>query len=304
MSNKTSGYVFAVLAVSIFAAQDGFTKLLGENNSPAVIITLRFWVFAGFVLAIAGRSRDGIRGAISTSHPLLQIARGLLLATTSFVCVLAFKFAGLALSLSIIQITPLLITLLSVPLLKEAVGWRRATAVLVGLIGVMIILNPLGTEFDPSLLLPLAAAITYALYGIATRAVSREDSIEVSALYAAAVSAGVSSVPGIYYWEPIRSSDWPAMFALCVAGTLSHYFLIRAYAVLEAVEVQPLTYLQLVFSVGVATTFFGETITWNMTVGVVLVVASGLFSVWREYIIQKSARAVEPRAARPVAEIS
>lgn len=304
MRNKTTGYVFALLAVSIFAAQDGFTKLLGENNSPAAIIMLRFWVFAGFVSALAARSPGGLRSALSTRHPALQVTRGVLLAATSFVCVLAFKFAGLALSLSIIQITPLLITLLSIPLLKEAVGWRRATAVLVGLFGVTVILNPLGTRLDPSLIFPLAGAVMYALYGIATRAVSYRDSIDVSALYAAVVGALASTIPGIYYWEPIRPTDWPAMFALCVAGTLSHYFLIRAYAVLDAVEIQPLTYLQLVYSIGIATIFFGETITWNMTVGAVLVVVSGLFAIWREYIGQKSNNDVGVSAGITIAKSS
>lgn len=78
-------------------------------------------------------------------------------------------------SQSIFQATPLIITILSIPLLGEVVGWRRGTAVLVGLAGVLVIINPVNVHFDMSLLLPLVASVLFALYSIATRAVSRED---------------------------------------------------------------------------------------------------------------------------------
>lgn len=292
MTSKVAGYTYALLAISIFAAQDGFTRSLGEHNSPVMITVVRFWVFAGFVTSIAAVSRGGLRTALKTKHPVLQVIRGLLLVGTSGVCVLAFKFAGLAMSQAILQSTPLMVTLLSVPLLGEVVGWRRATAVIFGLVGVLIILNPGDMWIDSSLFFPIVAVFTYAFYGVATRAVSRDDGIEVSALYAGVIGAFAASVPGLLYWEPIRPEDWVPMAALCVCGTLGHYLLIRAYAVLQAVDVQPITYLQLPMSVGVATFFFDETITWNVTVGAVLIVCSGIFTVWREHASRTDTRSV------------
>lgn len=75
--------------------------------------------------------------------------------------------------------------------------------------------------------------------------------------------------------------------ALCVCGTLSHYFLIRAYGLLPAAEVQPVTYFQLVLNVMFAVLLFGETITHNMIVGALIVVGAGLFTIWREHQLTK-----------------
>ncbi len=190
-------------------------------------------------------------------------------------------------SQSIFQATPLIITILSIPLLGEVVGWRRGTAVLVGLVGVLVIINPVDVHFDISLLLPLVASVLFALYSIATRAVSREDSAVTSLFYAGVVGALAISLIGPFYWTEVVPSDWFALAALCVCGTLSHYFLIRAYGLLPAAEVQPVTYFQLVLNVMFAVLLFGETITYNMLVGALIVVGAGLFTIWREHQLAK-----------------
>lgn len=283
MKSKTLGYVYVLLAVTIFAGQDGFSKLLGAKYPPILVTMIRFWAFAVFVSVLAASSPGGLRAAIASRRPFLQVLRGILLVTEIVVVIFAFTLAGLALSQAILQVTPLLITILSIPLLGEKVGWRRGLAVGVGLIGVLIILNPINVHFDIRLLLPLAAAMLYALYGIATRAVSHHDSPVTSVFYAGVAGAAVVTLIGPFYWTPIVIEDWPAMVALCVCGATSHYFLIKAYGLLSAVEVQPLTYFQLVLSVVIATIFFGETLTTNMVVGAIIVVGAGLFTVWREH---------------------
>jgi drug/metabolite transporter (DMT)-like permease len=282
-NNKTRGYIFALLAVTIFAAQDGFTKFLGDRYSPILVTMFRFWAFAVFVTLLATASPGGILRVARTQHPFLQVVRGLLLVFEIVVVVFAFRYVGLAMSQSILQATPLLVTVLSVPLLGEQVGWRRATAVIVGLFGVLVIINPVGVRFETSLLLPLASAFMFALYSVATRAVSYRDSAITSTFYAAVVGAIAISALGPFYWTTIHLSDWPALVALCVCGTLSHYCLIRAYGLLAAVEVQPITYLQLVLSALVAVTFFGERLSVNMVIGAAIVVGAGLFTVWREH---------------------
>ncbi|WP_192246596.1 DMT family transporter [Mesorhizobium silamurunense] len=294
MKAKTSGYVFALLTVCTFAALDGFSRLLGEKYSPFFITMVRFWGFAVFVSILAATSPGGMRSAIQSLNPLLQIARGLLLVSASALCVWAYKYAGLATSMAILQVTPLLVTFLSVPLLGEIVGWRRATAVVVGLIGVIIIINPVTVHGDFALLLPVSGAILNALYGVGTRAVGRRDSFQTSALYTGVFGAVFSTVPGVLCWESIEHSDWLPMASLCLTGALGHYFLIRAYAVLEALEVQPLIYLQLLFGIAVAVVFFNEALTWNMGVGAFLVVGSGMFSVWREHSQAKRSRTAIP----------
>ena len=139
MNTKFRGYIFALLAISIFAAQDGLSKYLGDQY-PAIFVTMiRFWTFAVFVSLLAAWSPGGIRRAVVTRHPWLQVCRGILLVGEIVIIILSFKEAGLAMSQSIFQATPLFVTLLSIPLLGEKVGWKRGSAVVIGLIGVLII---------------------------------------------------------------------------------------------------------------------------------------------------------------------
>lgn len=283
MKNKSIGYLYVLMAITIFAAQDGFSKFLAETYPVIAFTMIRFWAFAAFVIIFAAFAPGGLRQSFATRRPFLQMLRGPLLMLEIILVVYAFTAAGLAMTQAIMQATPLIITVLSIPLLGEKVGWRRGAAVLVGLVGVLVILNPGGIEFGIHLIWPLLGALAFGLYGIATRAVGREDSAITSVLYTGVFGAIAATAIGVFYWTPIAMEDWPALIALCICGTLSHFFLIKAYGILSAVEVQPLTYLQIILSVGVATFFFGETITINMVIGAVIVVAAGLFTVLREH---------------------
>ena len=287
MTSKTRGYLFAFMAICIFAGQDAITKYLGDRYPALFITMIRFWAFAVFVFCFAASSPGGVRAAVATRRPWLQIVRGLLLVAEIVIIVFSYVHAGLAMSQSIFQATPLIITVLSIPLLGEVVGWRRGAAVLVGLIGVLVIINPVDVHFDLSLLLPLAASVLFALYSIATRAVSREDSAVTSLFYAGVAGAVAISLIGPFYWTEVQPADWFALAALCVCGTLSHYFLIRAYGLLPAAEIQPVTYFQLVLNVILAVALFGEIITLNMVIGAVIVVGAGLFTIWREHQLAK-----------------
>jgi len=296
MNPKTRGYLFTFLAICIFAGQDAITKYLGDRYPALFITMIRFWAFALFVTGFAASSPGGLRQAIRTRRPWLQISRGLLLVAEIVLIVFAYVHAGLAMSQSIFQATPLIITILSIPLLGEAVGWRRGTAVLVGLVGVLVIINPVDVHFDQSLLLPLGASVLFALYSIATRAVSREDSAVTSLFYAGTAGAVAISLIGPFYWTEVAGSDWFALAALCICGTLSHYFLIRAYGLLPAAEIQPITYFQLVLNVILAVTLFGEIITPNMVIGAAIVVGAGLFTIWREHQLAKRTSTTTPSA--------
>jgi drug/metabolite transporter (DMT)-like permease len=224
----------------------------------------------------------GIVRAASTKRPFLQIFRGVLLATEIVIFVFGLSRVGMAMAQSIFQVGPLLVTMLSVPFLGEKVGWRRGTAIVVGLFGVLLIINPTHVKFDLNLLFPMAATTMFAIYAIATRAVSKSDNSMTSFFYTGIGGAVVLTAVGLFHMEPIAQHDWPWMAALCACGIASHYCLIRAYDILEAGEVQPLSYLQLVIGAFIAVLVFNEHLTWNVVTGASIVVAAGLFSMFRE----------------------
>lgn len=293
MMHKSRGYLYTLLAVSIFAAQDGVSKYLGSHYSPIFITMVRYWFFAAFVILLAVRS-GGIAKVATTGHLSLQILRGILLASEIVAFIYGLSRVGMAMSQSVFQVSPLLVTMLSVPFLGEKVGWRRWTAICVGLFGVILIINPVNAHLDANIAFPIAGTLMFAVYAIATRIVSDTDSPMSSLFYTGVAGAVLLTAVGLFHMTPIASTDWIWLATLCVSGIASHYCLIKAYSILEAGEVQPLTYLQLVMGALIAVTVFGEQLTWNIVSGAIIVVGAGLFSVFRE-------RQLARRAARQVA---
>jgi len=274
------GIGLMVLTTLIFAVQDGISRHLAGEYNVLMVVMIRYWFFAAFVIALAAR-RAGLRAAAATAQPLLQAVRGVLLAAEICVMVLAFVLLGLVESHAIFAAYPLLIAALSGPVLGERVGWRRWTAIGVGFLGILLILRPGAGVFSAAALVPLASAAMFALYGLLTRLAGRRDSTATSFFWTGTVGAVVMTAVGLWFWEPMAPADWGWMATLCVTGAAGHWTLIRCYEVAEAGAVQPFAYLHLVFAAAIGVTVFGETLAWNVALGGAFVIAAGLFTLAR-----------------------
>ncbi|MFT4701548.1 MAG: drug/metabolite transporter (DMT)-like permease [Yoonia sp.] len=280
-NNTRLGILYMIVTTLVFALQDGISRHLAGEYSVLMIVMIRYWFFAAFVIAIARRQAGSIRAAAATKQPALQIFRGLLLAFEICVMVQGFVLLGLVESHAIFASYPLLVAALSGPILGEAVGWRRWAAIGVGFVGVLIILQPGITVFAPAAIVPLAAALMFALYSLLTRYAARKDSAATSFFWTGTTGAVLLTLIGIWFWEPLTGPDWIWMGALCISGATGHYLLIKCYEVAEASAVQPFAYLQLVFASALGITIFGEVLELNVAIGAGIVIASGLFTVWR-----------------------
>ncbi|MDY0870998.1 DMT family transporter [Dongia rigui] len=284
MKSKAHGYLFALAATTIFSFQDAVSKHLGDHYPPIFITMIRYWAFGAFCILIASRRPGGLRAAAQTTRPVLQIMRGVLLATEIMIVITSFAHAGLAHSTAVLSATPLVVTLLSIPLLGEHVGWRRWSAIIVGLIGVLLILKPdAGGFLDLWLLLPVVCCFMYAIYLIATRLVSRTDTPATSFFYIGVAGAATATLVGPFFWTSLEGWDKAWMALLCVTGMTGHYLVIRAYELLDASAAQPISYLGLVYASLFGVLLYGETLTWNILAGSIIVVAAGIFTFWREY---------------------
>lgn len=299
MTSKRTGYIFVLLAITIFSIQDALSKHLGSLYPPVLITMIRYWAFAAFAIVLASRSRGGLTTAVKTKRPVLQIFRGILLASQIVIVIFSFATVGLAHSQAIFSSGPLFVALLSMPLLGERVGWRRWTAIMIGLLGVLLILKPGGSTFDLKLLIPIASSLIFAIYVISTRLVSRDDTAMTSFFFTGIAGAVAITAVGPFYWTALAPEDWGWMLMLCITGTTSHFFLIKAYELLDAAEVQPLTYLQLVFASIIGVVIFGETIGVNVIAGSAIVVCAGIFTVWRESVVaRRKAKSPEPPSSQ------
>jgi drug/metabolite transporter (DMT)-like permease len=289
VQNTRLGIWLMITTAMVFAVQDGLSRHLAGTYNVWMVVMLRYWFFALFVIAMAARSPGGLRAAVRTQHSVLQVSRGLLLALEICVMVTGFVALGLVESHAIFASYPLLVAALSGPVLGEKVGWRRWTAIGIGFVGVMVILEPGFKVFSPTAAIPLLAAFMFALYGLLTRYVSRKDGSSVSFFWTGTVGAVVMTAIGIWHWEPMIPSDWAWMGMLCCTAALSHYLLIRAYEVAEASAIQPFAYLQLVFASVIGIGLFGEVLETNVAIGAGIVVCAGLFTLWRQRVKAKGA---------------
>jgi drug/metabolite transporter (DMT)-like permease len=281
-NNIPLGITLMVLTTFVFAVQDGLSRHLASEYNVMMVVMIRYWFFAAFVIAIAKRHAGGLRAAAKTSQPVLQAIRGLLLAAEICVMIVAFTILGLVESHAVFTCYPLLVAALSGPVLGESVGWRRWSAIGVGFIGVLIILQPGMNVFNPAAIIPLIAAAMFAVYGLLTRYVGRKDKTATSFFWTGVTGSIAMTVAGIWFWEPMIATDWIFMGCLCITGVTGHWLLIRCYEVAEASAVQPFAYLQLVFASIIGISIFGEDVRTNVAIGAALIVAAGLFTFWRE----------------------
>jgi len=265
-NNIPLGIMLMIATTMVFAVQDGLSRHLAENYNVLMVVMIRYWFFAAFVIALAMRKAGGIRRAAATTQPAVQILRGVLLSAQICMMVLGFTILGLVESHAVFTCYPLLVAALSGPILGEKVGWRRWAAIGVGFVGVLVILQPGLRVVDPAAAIPLAGAAMFAVYGLLTRYVARRDTTAV----------------GIWFWEPMTPGNWLLMGTLCITGVTGHWLLIRCYEVAEASAVQPFAYTQLIFTVIIGLSVFNEVLRPSVVLGAGMIVAAGLFTLWRE----------------------
>ena len=284
--NTTLGIWLMVAVTFIFAVQDGISRYLADEYNVFMIVMIRYWFFALFVVTLASRMAGGVRNAARSGVTKTQMFRAALLALEIYVAIISFVVLGLVEAHAVFATYPLLIAALSGPVLGEKVGWRRWVAIGIGFTGVLVILEPGIGVFRPEALIPLLAALMFALYGLITRYVARFDSAAVSFFWTGVIGAAVTTAVGVWYWEPMSAPHWIWMGALCLTSASSHFLLIRAYEVAEASAIQPFAYLQLVFAATIGLTVFGETLRPNVAVGAAIVVCAGLFTLWRARVAE------------------
>lgn len=280
--NRVKGIWLMVAAVASFAAQDGFARHLATEYNTFMVIMVRYWVFAGFVLMLASRRPEGLRAAVRTHRPLIHGLRGVLLVAEVVVIVWGYTLIGLIESHAVFAVCPLLIAALSGPLLGEKVGWQRWVAIGAGMAGVLIVLRPTSGVFSWAALMPFAAALMFALYSILTRATARNEPVFAGFFWSAMVGAACVTVLGLPNWEPVHGADVILLACYCALAILSHWLLTKCYEYAEANVVQPYSYLQIVFVTIIGIVVYDERLAPAVAVGTAVIIAAGIYSLMTE----------------------
>lgn len=280
--NPTRGIWLMIAAVAAFATQDGFSRYLAGEYNTLMVVMVRYWVFAVFVLFLALRRAEGFRTAIASRRMGAHVLRATLLVTEVCVIVYGYTLIGLIESHAVFAICPLLIAALSGPLLGEKVTLARWLAIGAGLAGVIIILRPGTGVFSPAALLPFASALMFALYSVLTRLTTRDEPTFPAFFWPGVIGAVLMTAVGLPNWQPIAAADAAPLAAYAVIAVFSHWLLLKCYEATEAARVQPYAYLQIVFVSGIGLTVFGETLAPAVVIGTLIIVGAGLVTLWQD----------------------
>ncbi len=277
--NPTLGIWLMVAAVAAFAAQDAFAKHLAGAYSTQMVIMIRYWVFAGFVVILALRRPEGFRAAIRSTRLPTHLIRSCLLVAEICLIVWGYTQIGLINSLAVFSVCPLLIVALSGPMLGEAISWQRWAAVAAGLVGVIVILRPGMGVFSWAAILPLASAAMFAVYSVLTRLTTRDEPTFPAFFWPGVIGAVLMTGIGLTSLQPMASQDMGFLAVYCGLSILSHWLLLKCYEQVEAARVQPYAYLQLVFVTGIGMVVYGEVLELPVAIGSVIVVGAGLYAL-------------------------
>lgn len=284
-SNIAIGVGWILLATVIFGGTNTFAKLLGEEYNIVQIVWARYTIHLLFIILLL---RKAFPTTLRTAHPKMQMGRSLLLLVSSGLYFYGFTLLPLADAAAMINITPVLVTVLSIPLLGERVGRHRAAGVAFGFIGALIVIRPGTDAFVTAAIFPVSAAFTYALYQLATRHVSQADSPMTSITYTAIAGAIIGSCVVPFFWHEPDLAGWAMMFGIGFTGAMGHYAMIRAYASAEASVIAPFNYTVIIWMIFSGYFIFGDFPDQWTIVGAIAIVASGLYISRRESATKKA----------------
>lgn len=278
---RGQGILWMLATGVCFIALDAIMKHLMESLPLVQVTWARFFFGTMFALVIAGRRLPQL---LVTRAPLLQSLRSVLLMTTTGAFNAGIRHTPLATATTIMFMSPILVTLLSIPLLGEKVGIRRWLGILTGFAGALLVVRPWSEGIaGPAigLLFLLLAALLNANYQILTRMVRGDDPL-TSLIYTAAGGAIVTSLMLPWVWQAPNLSQWLFFGASGLAGAIGHFCLIRSLRLAPASVVAPFSYASLVWATIVGFIIWNDWPDMFTLAGAALIVSAGLYIFSRE----------------------
>ena len=222
-------------------------------------------------------------------HIGLALLRGLLLMGSTVMNFIAVRYLPLTLTSTILFSAPIMICFLSWPLLGEKVGWLRMSAILLGFIGVIVAIRPLGESFHWAMSLSLMAALGFALYSILTRKLAGKVPVDLLQFYSGMIGSLILLPFAFWQWQnPETLLDWGVLLSLGFFAWFGHQLLTHAHGFAPANLLMPFGYSFIIFLTLWSAILFNEYPDIWTIAGAVIIVVSGLIIWFRERQLQKS----------------
>ena len=278
--NRLVGIGLVSIAVFCFTALDAGAKWLGGVLPIMQVVWLRFLfqtLLSGAMLAPThGRSLWRSRA------PRLQLLRATMLGTMTCLNFIALRYLQLAETAAIFFISPILVALLAWWMLDERLDRGRWIAIVVGFAGVLLVLRPTGDGFHPAMLLSLTVSLMAAVFALLTRKLAAVDRAATTH-FLSGLGATVALAPLAWLtWEPpAEPMQWAVLVLMGLAGGFGHYLLASAHRYAPASTLSPFNYTQIIWMIAVGYLVFGDVPSGAVVAGAAIVIASGLYLLWR-----------------------
>ena len=280
MSPNAKGALLALLSFAIFATHDVIVKILGGFYSPFQIVF--YSVLLSFPLALIMLMRDATPGTLVPVHPWWLAVRTVAVVATGVSAFYAFSVLPLAQTYAILFAAPLLITILAIPILGERVRLRRWLAVLIGLSGVLIVLRPGQTDLSLGHLAAMVAAVGGSFASIVVRKIGAEERPVVMLIYPMMATFVVMACALPFVYTPMPVAHLGMMGIIAAFAWIAGRLVIAAYQIGEAAIIAPMQYSQIIWASIFGYLFFDEVIDAATGIGASIIIASGLYIVFRE----------------------
>jgi drug/metabolite transporter (DMT)-like permease len=276
-------------SVTLFSVSDALTKRLGESLPAVELAWLRYATFLAIASILLLRAPG--RGLPRSRAPRLQVLRGLGVIVSAILFITGLQYLPLAEATAINFVSPAFVTVLSVVFLGERAGWRRWSAIGVGILGMLIILRPGSDAFSLAALLPIGSAAAWASAVTVTRRIAAVDAPETTLFWTAGVGFAVVTLvlPVLMLFGPagVTLPSLPQIGLGLLVGLFSaaaQYLVVLAYRAAPASVLAPFSYTQLLTSGLLGVAMFGHVPDGWTLLGAAVIAASGLYMAQRERV--------------------
>ena len=274
------GIIFAISAYLCFSLLDVIQKTLIIYYSVFQILFLKYF-FTFFLSFFESKRKKNIK-FYQTNNLKLQLLRSLLSLLESGFFILAFRYLSLADAHSIGALTPIVVVVFSVIFLKEKISPKIWIVIFIGFFGVLVVMRPGLSVFDPMSLIPLAAAFFLGLYQIVTRKVSEYDKNETSLFYSGITGITLMGFMSLFFWESITINFFLLFIGVGIFYSFGVYFQIIALSKARASLIQPFHYTLIFWAIIFGYFFYGDIPDVFTIIGALIIAISGIY-IFKNY---------------------
>lgn len=279
----STGVMLMALAVVFFTCIDTTAKWLILAGLPALQVVFARYLGHFIFALVFFLSRQG-PAAFRTRSPWQQALRAFFLMGSTICNFIALQYLPITVTTTIMFAGPIVITLLAIPLLGEQVGIRRISAVCVGFVGVLVVMQPWGTAFHPAMFLNILALTFASLYFIMTRRMAGKESNASQQLWASGLATLVLLPLAASNWVWPQGTIWIGFGIIGAFGAFAHISATTAHRLADASILAPVIYIQIFLAALAGVLVFDTWPTVWTLAGGLIIVASGLYIWHRERV--------------------